>query len=74
VLRRKFGPKRDGIKGGRRKLHKEELRNYHFSPNIVRMIKSRKMRWACHVAHVREKRNEKKKKGFGGKPEEKRDH
>jgi hypothetical protein len=44
-LRRIFGPKRDEVAGGWRKLHNEELHN--FSPSIIRMIKSRRMRWAC---------------------------
>jgi hypothetical protein len=50
VLRGIFGPKRDEIRGEWRKRHNEELNDLHFSPNIVRMIKSRIMRWAGHVA------------------------
>jgi hypothetical protein len=50
VLRRIFGPKRDELTGNWRKLHNEELHNSYFSPNIIRMIKSRRMRWAGHVA------------------------
>ena len=50
VLRRIFGPKRDGVTGERRKLHNEELNDLYCSPNIVRGIKSRRMRWAGHVA------------------------
>ena len=50
VLRRIFGPKRDEVKGEWRKLHNEELHNLYSSPNIVRVIKSRRMRWAGHVA------------------------
>jgi hypothetical protein len=50
VLRRIFGPKRDDVTGDWRKLHNEELHNLYSSPNIIRMIKSRKMRWAKHVA------------------------
>jgi hypothetical protein len=46
VLRRIFGPKRDEVTGGWRKLHNEELHNLYFSPSIIRMIKSRRMRWA----------------------------
>ena len=49
VLRRIFGPKRDKVTGEWRKLHNEEL-NYLYSPNIVGVNKSRKMRWAGHVA------------------------
>jgi hypothetical protein len=45
-----FGPKRDGVKGGWRKLHNEELHNLYSSPSIIRNIKSRRMRWVGHVA------------------------
>jgi hypothetical protein len=45
VLRRIFGPKRDEVTGDWRKLHKEELRNLYSSPNIIGMVKSRRMRW-----------------------------
>jgi hypothetical protein len=45
VLRRIFGPKRDEVVGGWRKLHSEELHNLYSSPNIIRIIKSRRMRW-----------------------------
>jgi hypothetical protein len=58
VLRRIFGPKRDEETGGWRKLHNEELHNFYYSPSIIRMIKSRRMRWAGHVARMVEKRNE----------------
>jgi hypothetical protein len=57
VLRRTFGPKRDGVIGGWRKLHNEELHNLYSSPNIIRMMKSRRMRWAGHVARIEEKMN-----------------
>jgi hypothetical protein len=57
VLRRIFGPKRDGVRRGWRKLHKEELHNLYSSPSIIRTVKSRRMRWAGHVARKREKRN-----------------
>jgi hypothetical protein len=50
VLRRIFGPKRNGRTGAWRKLHNEELHNFHSSSYIIRMIKSRRMRWAHHVA------------------------
>jgi hypothetical protein len=56
VLKRIFGPKRDEVTGGWRKLHSEELHNLYSSPSIIRMIKSRRMRWA-HVARMGEKRN-----------------
>jgi hypothetical protein len=57
VLRSVFGPKRDGVTGGWRKLHKEELHNLYSSPSIIRIIKSRRMRWAGLVARMGEKRN-----------------
>ena len=50
VLRRIFGPKRDKVTGEWRKLHNKELNDLYCSPNIVRVIKSRRMRWAGHVA------------------------
>jgi len=56
VLRRTFGPKRDDITKEWRKLHNEEPNDLYCSPNIVRVIKSRKMRWAGHVACMGEKR------------------
>jgi hypothetical protein len=57
VLRRIFGPKSNGVTGGWRKLHNEELHNLYSSPNKIRIIKSRRMRWAGHVARIGEKRN-----------------
>ena len=56
VLRRIFGPKRDGVTGECRKLHNEELNDLYSSPNIVRVIKSRIMRWVGHVARMEEGR------------------
>jgi len=56
VLRRIFGPKRDEVTGEWRKLRNEELNDLYSSPNIVRMIKSRRMRWAGHVARMGERR------------------
>jgi hypothetical protein len=56
VLRRIFGPKRDDVTGEWRKLHTEELRNSYSSPNIIRQTKSRRMKWAGHVARVGEER------------------
>jgi hypothetical protein len=50
VLRRIFGPKRDEVTGEWRKLHNEEFRDLYPSPSIIRIIKSRRMRWAGHVA------------------------
>jgi hypothetical protein len=52
VPRRIFGSKRDEVTGERRKLHNEELSDPYFSPNIVRVIKSGRMRWAGHVARM----------------------
>ena len=53
MLRRIHGPKRDKVTGEKRKLHNEELNDLYSSPNIVRVIKSRRMRWAGHVARMR---------------------
>jgi hypothetical protein len=50
VLRRIFGPKRDEVTGEWRKLHNEELHDLYSSPSIIRIMKSRKMRWARYVA------------------------
>jgi hypothetical protein len=50
VLKRMFGPTRDEVTGCWIKLHNEELHNLYSSPSIIRMMKSRKMRWAGHVA------------------------
>jgi hypothetical protein len=50
VLRRIFGPKRDGVTGGWRKLHNEERHNLYSSPSIIRILNSRRMIWAGHVA------------------------
>jgi len=54
VLRRIFGPRRDEVTGEWRRLHNEELSDLDSSPNIVRVIKSRRMRWAGHVARMGE--------------------
>ena len=56
VLRGVFGPKRDKITGEWRKLHNEELRDLYSLPNIVRVVKSRRMWWAGHVARMGEER------------------
>jgi hypothetical protein len=57
VLRRIFCPMRDEVTGEWRKVHSEELHNLYSSPNIIRQIKSRRMRWAEHVALMGEERN-----------------
>ena len=54
VLRRVFGPKRDEVTGEWRKLHNEELSDLYYIPNIVRVVKSRRMRWEGHVARMGE--------------------
>jgi hypothetical protein len=70
VLRIIFGPKMDGVKGGWRKLHNEEQHNLYSSPSIIRIIKSRRMRWAGYVARMGKKRNVYRL--LVGKPEGKR--
>jgi hypothetical protein len=57
VLRRIFGPKRDEVTGEWRKLHNKELRDLYSSPSIIRIMKSRRIRWARHLAGMGEKRN-----------------
>jgi hypothetical protein len=56
LLTRTFGPKRDEVAGEWRRLHNEELSDLYSSPNIIRGMKSRRMRWAGHVAHMGERR------------------
>ena len=56
VLRRIFGPRRDRVMEEWRRLQNEELNDLYSSPNILRVIKSRRMRWAGHVARVGEER------------------
>jgi hypothetical protein len=70
VLRRIFGPKRVEVIGGWRKLHNEEVHNLYFLPSIIRMIKSRRMRWVGHEAGMGEKSNA--YRILVGKPEGKR--
>jgi hypothetical protein len=70
VLRRIFGPKGDEVIGGWRKLHNGGLHNLYCSPSIIRLIKSRRMAWAGHVARMEEKRNA--YRILVGKPEGKR--
>jgi hypothetical protein len=70
VPRRIFIPKRDEVTGEWRKLHSEELHNLYSSPDIIKQVKSRRMRWAEHVARMGEER--KVYKVLMGKPEGKR--
>jgi hypothetical protein len=70
VLRRIFGPTRDAVTGEWRKLHNGELHDLHSSPDIIRQIKSRRMRWAGHVERMGERRNV--YRVLVGKPEGKR--
>jgi hypothetical protein len=72
VLRGIFGPKTKEVTGDWRKLHNEELHNLYSSPSIIRMIKSRRMRWAVHVARMGKMRNT--YRILVGKPEGMRDH
>jgi hypothetical protein len=70
VLRRVFGPKRDEVTGEWRKLHNEELNDLYSLPSIVRVVKSRRMRWAGHVARMGDDRGV--HRVLVGKPEGKR--
>jgi hypothetical protein len=69
-VRRILGPKRDEVTGEWRKLHNKELHDLYSSPSIIKIIKSRRMRWASHVARMGEKRNAYRL--LVGKPEGKR--
>ena len=70
VLRRVFGPKRDEVTGEWRKLHNHELSDLYSLPNIVRVVKSRRMKWTGHVAHMGKGRDV--HRVLVGKPEGKR--
>jgi hypothetical protein len=70
VLRRVFGPKRDEVTGEWRKLHNEEMNDLYSLPNIVQVVKSKRMRWAGHVARMGEDRGV--YRVLVGKPEGKR--
>jgi hypothetical protein len=70
VLRRIFGPKRNEVTGEWRQLHNKELHDLYSSPSIIRIIMSRRVRWAGHVARMGEKRNAYRL--LVGKPEGKR--
>jgi hypothetical protein len=71
ALRRIFGPKRDEVSGGWRKLHNEELRDLYSSSSIIRIIKSRRMRWAGHVAEWGKR---KMRIGYWWESQRERDH
>jgi hypothetical protein len=70
VLRKIFGPNRDNVRGEWRRLHKEELNDLYSSPNIIRVIKSRRMRQTGHVARIGDRRGA--YRVLVGKPEGKR--
>ena len=71
MLRGVFGLKRDEVTGEWRKLHNEELNDLYCSPNIIRVIKSRRMRWVGHVARMGERRRH---TGFWWRELRERDH
>jgi hypothetical protein len=73
MLRKILVPKRDEVRGEWRKLHNEGLHNLYSSPNIIRMIKSRRMRWAGHVARIRRSGMHVGHCG-GGRRQKERDH
>jgi hypothetical protein len=70
MLRRIFGPKREEVAGGWRRLHSEELHNLYASQNVIGVMKSRRMRWVGHVTRMGEMRNAYNL--LAGKPEDKR--
>jgi hypothetical protein len=57
VLRRIFGPRREALAGGWRRLHNKEHHNFNSLPNISRVMKSRRMRWAGYISRMEEIRN-----------------
>jgi hypothetical protein len=71
IFRKIFGSKRDEVKGEWEKLHNGELNDQYSSPSIVRVIKSRRVRWEGHAARIGRK-EERRIQDFVGKPEEKR--
>ena len=70
MLRRIFGPKRDEVTREWRRLHNKELYGLYFSPNIIRAIKSRRLRWAGHVARMGVRRGA--YRALVGKPDRRR--
>jgi hypothetical protein len=73
-MRRIFGPKRDEVTGDWRKLHNEELHNLYCSPSIIIMIKSRRLRWAGHVARMGGRRGMYEYIGYWWESQKERDH
>jgi hypothetical protein len=74
VLWKIFGTKKDELRGERRKLHNEQINNLYYSPNIIRVIKSRTITWAGHVVRMGERRGAKRvlvEKSEGKRPLEK---
>jgi hypothetical protein len=71
LLRRIFGPKKDEVTGGWRKLHNVELHNFDSSSSIIRMIKSRRIKWKGHIARIK---RIVMRIGFWWESQEKRDH
>jgi hypothetical protein len=71
ALRRIFESKRNEVKGIWRKVHNEELDNLHFSPSIIKMMKSRRMRWAGHIARMWRRRMH---IGYWWESQKERDH
>jgi hypothetical protein len=73
MLRGIFGPKKDEVMGEGRKLNNEQFRDLYSSPSIIRMIKSRRMRWAVQVAQMDEKRNAYRLLGYWWESQRERD-